>query len=91
MISFNICTQFFITHFHTQSPQGDIFDETVIQLILILTTETAVTPAVTKSLCFITLAPVCLTLFLAFAAVTPETDSWNTLCSEFQLSLHFYT
>ena len=36
-----------------------------------MTSETAVTPAVTKSLYFITLAPVCLTLFLAFAAVTP--------------------
>ena len=43
---------------------------TLIWLILILTTETAVIPPITKSLCFITLASVCLTLFLAFAAVT---------------------
>ena len=33
-ISFNICTQFFITHFHTQSSQWDIFDEREICLIL---------------------------------------------------------
>ena len=69
MISFfNICTQFFITLF----PQWDIFDETPICLILILTTDSTVRPAVTKSLCYITLEPICLTLFLAFAAVTLE-------------------
>ena len=49
-ISFNICTQFFITHFHTESSQWDIFDEREICLILILTTESAVTLAVTMSL-----------------------------------------
>ena len=49
-ISFNVCTQLFIAHFRTQSIQWDIFDEREICLIFILTTESAITLAVTMSL-----------------------------------------
>ena len=50
------------------------------KLILIWTCNTAMAFAVTKSLCFKTFAPICLTLFLAFAAVTTEKSLTTSGC-----------